>query len=163
MTRDSSFDAAALAPESARHVDEICTRFELAWKRGDRPRIEEYLGDSADAERPALLAELILLELDYRRSFGEDCRAGDYRDRFPGLDPTWLDRAIAASSAASVEAGRADGRRARGRRRRSRTGRATSGRCPSAIICSRGRSPAAGWGSSTRRGRSTCIAGSPSR
>jgi WD40 repeat protein len=86
-------------------VDDICTRFELAWKRGDRPRIEDYLDDSADVERPALLAEMVLLDLDYRRSLGEGCKAGDYRDRFPGLDPAWLDRAIAAASAASADPG----------------------------------------------------------
>ena len=165
MTAESSFDSASLTPEAARHVDEICTRFERAWKRSDRPRIEDFLDISADVERSALLAELILLDLDYRRALGEDCEAGDYSERFPGLDPAWLDRAIATP----LGRGRriperppmasqhvADTRPARpgGRRR---------GAGPSAIISFAGRSPAAGWGSSTRRGSSACIAGSPSR
>jgi WD40 repeat protein len=87
-----------LGPEAARHVDGICTRFELAWKRGQRPRIEDFLDGAADSERSSLLAELILLEFDYRRALGEDCAAAEYTGRFPGLDPAWLDRAIAAPS-----------------------------------------------------------------
>ena len=103
MIRESSFDSANLTPASARHLDGICTRFELAWKRGERPRIEDYLDGAADAERSELLAELILLELDYRRALGEDCDAREYRDRFPVLEPAWLDRAIASPTAGAAD------------------------------------------------------------
>ena len=103
MIRESPDDSATLGPEAARHLDGICTRFERAWKRGDRPRIEDFLEGAADSERPALLAELILLELVYRRAIGEDCGAAEYTGRFPGLDPAWLDRAIAAPSAGATD------------------------------------------------------------
>ncbi len=105
MTGESPFDSATLEPAAARHLDGVCTRFERAWKRGCRPRIEDFLNDTADVERPALVTELILLELDYRRALGEDCEAGDYRERFPLLDPAWLDRAIATTSAEAAAAG----------------------------------------------------------
>ena len=49
------------------HVDELRTRFESAWKAGQRPRIEDCLAEGADAERFALLRELIPLEVDCRR------------------------------------------------------------------------------------------------
>ena len=33
-------------------VDEACDRFEAAWRAGDRPRIEDFLGGATDADRP---------------------------------------------------------------------------------------------------------------
>jgi hypothetical protein len=42
---------AALALTLARQVDEVCCRFEAAWKEGPRPRIEDYLGDLAEPAR----------------------------------------------------------------------------------------------------------------
>ena len=84
MTWESSFESAPLAPEAARHVDDICTRYERAWKRGDRPRIEDLLDVAAEAERPALLRELIALEVELRLSHSADSKSGEYRERFHG-------------------------------------------------------------------------------
>jgi serine/threonine-protein kinase len=47
-------------------IDEKCVRFEAAWKAGSQPRLEEYLAETADQERAALLRELLRLELHYR-------------------------------------------------------------------------------------------------
>jgi serine/threonine protein kinase len=66
-----------------RRVEEICVRFEDGWKAGQRPRIEEYLGDIPEAERSHLLRELLALELVYRRQGGETPTAEDYQQRFP--------------------------------------------------------------------------------
>ena len=96
MTGKSSFDSATLAPEAARHVDDICTWFERAWKRGDRPRIEDLLEVAAEAERPALLRELIALEVELRRSRGEDPKSAEFRQRFPG-QTTVVDSALTAT------------------------------------------------------------------
>jgi hypothetical protein len=96
MTGESSFDSASLAPEAARHVDDICTRFERAWKHGDRPRIEDFVDVAAGAERPALLRELITLEVELRSNRGEDPRPGEYRDRFPGQAAV-VDAALAST------------------------------------------------------------------
>jgi hypothetical protein len=35
-----------------RRVDEICERFEGAWKAGQRPRIEDYIGQGAEGTGP---------------------------------------------------------------------------------------------------------------
>jgi tetratricopeptide (TPR) repeat protein len=64
-------------------MDAICVRFEAAWKAGQRPRIEDFLDTVAEAERPALLRELLYLDLEYRGRGGEDLAAIDYRTRFP--------------------------------------------------------------------------------
>src|ERR671934_2303918 len=52
-------------------LDEACSRFEAAWKAGQRPRIEEYLAETPDPEHPIFLAELLALEVAYRRRSGE--------------------------------------------------------------------------------------------
>jgi serine/threonine protein kinase len=63
-------------------VDEICDRFETAWQAGQQPRIEDYLGDLPEPERPLLLRELLRLELAYRRRNSEIPLVGDYVKRF---------------------------------------------------------------------------------
>jgi formylglycine-generating enzyme required for sulfatase activity len=67
-------------------VDEACDRFESALTRGERPRIEDYLGAIPEPDRPGLLAELLLLELEYRRQWGDRPTPDEYRLRFPGQD-----------------------------------------------------------------------------
>jgi WD40 repeat protein/serine/threonine protein kinase len=78
-------------------LDQACDRFEAAWKTAaadQRPRIEDYVGEVAEPERAALVHELILLDIDYRRRAGDYPRAEDYRDRFPFLDFTRLVNAV---------------------------------------------------------------------
>src|SRR5207244_3015154 len=74
----------------ARQIDQTCDRFEAAWKAGQLPRLEEYLGPAAEPVRSALLRLLLLLDWDYRRHAGDDPRAGDYHARFPG-DPSLIE------------------------------------------------------------------------
>ena len=52
-------------------IDQICDRFEAAWKSGARPRIEDYLGEIALAYRPALVRDLLAAQMDARRRLGE--------------------------------------------------------------------------------------------
>ncbi len=63
------------------HVDEICDRFDRAWKAGFRPRIEEYLGDETEPARSVLLHELLAAELQWRRHLGERPEREEYRER----------------------------------------------------------------------------------
>ena len=79
--------------EPARRLDRACNHFEDAWKAG-RPRIEDHLGGWEEPEHSALLRELVLLDVDYRRRAGEACHAGDYLGRFPELGPGWLEDAL---------------------------------------------------------------------
>ncbi len=78
-----------LPPELAQRVDAACDRFEAAWRAGQRPRIEDYLGEAEQDIRPVLAGELILLEMAYRRQLGENPQPEEYRARFPGaiIDP----------------------------------------------------------------------------
>ena len=64
-------------------IDRACLEFEGAWKAGQAPRIEEYLGQAEGAERSQLLRELLLLELDYRSRSDERPTPDEYQARFP--------------------------------------------------------------------------------
>ena len=98
MSRTSRPDSASLSPTVAERLDHVCDHFEAAWQAaaaaGRRPRIEEHLERLPEAERPLALRELLLLEAYYRRLAGERPAAEDYRERFPGLDLTWLTQAL---------------------------------------------------------------------
>src|SRR5262245_32357105 len=78
----------------ARRVDEVCCRFEAAWKAaacgGTPPLLESYLAEVAEPARAALLGELLKVEVHHRRRAGEEPREDDYRARLPDLDPGWL-------------------------------------------------------------------------
>ena len=52
----------------ARQIDEVCRRFDAAWRAGCQPRIDDYLVDVVDEGRPALWAELEALERDLRQA-----------------------------------------------------------------------------------------------
>jgi hypothetical protein len=79
-------------------VDRVCTAFEIAWREGRRPRIEDYLADLIEPERSTILHELILLERDYCRARGEQCPVEAYQSRFPGLDPALFAETLEAES-----------------------------------------------------------------
>jgi WD40 repeat protein/serine/threonine protein kinase len=72
-----------LPPTLARQVDQVCDRYEAAWKAGRRPRIDDYLGERPEPERQDLLRGLLVLELAYRRQAGERPTPEEYRSRFP--------------------------------------------------------------------------------
>jgi hypothetical protein len=82
-------------------IDSACDRFETAWKTGNRPRIENHLGEIAGPERLVLARELILLDIHYRRLAGQTCLVSEYDSRFPDLDPTWLAAVIPARTGGS--------------------------------------------------------------
>lgn len=79
----------------ARHVDEVCCRFEAAWKAAAtgaaaRPRLEAYLDEVAAPARASLLRELIKVELHHRRRAGDVLELEEYRGRLSDVDPDWL-------------------------------------------------------------------------
>jgi serine/threonine protein kinase/formylglycine-generating enzyme required for sulfatase activity len=95
---------AALSSASAQRVDAICDGFEAAWKAaratGARPEIEQYLGAASGQEHATLVAELIQLDVHYRRGQGEQPRPEDYALRFPTLPGSWLASAVAGRAPA---------------------------------------------------------------
>jgi hypothetical protein len=84
----------------ARQVDDICCRFETAYRAAtvpkERPRIESFLGAVAETARPALANELVALEIDLRRQAGEHPQPDEYQARFPFLVSP--DQTVQASS-----------------------------------------------------------------
>jgi serine/threonine protein kinase len=64
------------------HIDRICDQFEAAWRRGERPRIEDYLHDVDLPTQRRLLRELLLSEWDCRAAAGEAVRVDEYFLRF---------------------------------------------------------------------------------
>jgi tetratricopeptide (TPR) repeat protein/serine/threonine protein kinase len=75
----------------AERIDLVCTAFEAAWKAEDTPRLEDWLRDAPEADRPALLHELLLVEVHYRRLRGDPVEAAEYRRRFPELEQAGLE------------------------------------------------------------------------
>jgi hypothetical protein len=72
-----------LSDDAVWRLEAACCRFEQSWQAGQRPRLEDVLADAQGAERQALLRELLLLEVHYRRRAGEGPSAQDYQTRFP--------------------------------------------------------------------------------
>ncbi len=67
-------------------IDDLCADFERKWQAGEPPTIESVIsGEVSSIERDVLLAELIVLDIDYRRRRGETPTRQEYLDRFPGV------------------------------------------------------------------------------
>jgi serine/threonine protein kinase/formylglycine-generating enzyme required for sulfatase activity len=64
-------------------IDRACDEFEGVWRAGGQPRIEIYLDQSAEADRPTLLEALLLLEIELRARTANPARLHDYIERFP--------------------------------------------------------------------------------
>jgi serine/threonine protein kinase len=89
-----------MTPDSFEAVDRIvliADRFESAWRRGLRPRIESFLDDAPQAHRAELLHNLLRLEVLIRREAGESPRTDEYAERFP-RDRELIDAALASRS-----------------------------------------------------------------
>ena len=66
------------------HIDDLCAEFERSWPSTKPQTIESVLDQDVSAmERDLLLAELISLEVDYRRRRGEIPKEQEYLNRFP--------------------------------------------------------------------------------
>src|SRR3954469_12616935 len=64
-------------------IDEQCDAFESAWRSGERPSILEFTRHIDEPHRNALFCELLLVELECRRSFGEQPAEEQYLREFP--------------------------------------------------------------------------------
>jgi eukaryotic-like serine/threonine-protein kinase len=68
-------------------IVQVCDGFEAQWRRGERPRIEEFLARNPSLPRPVLFRELLALELELARAEGRSPTADEYRATFPDLIP----------------------------------------------------------------------------
>ena len=53
--------------EIQQKMDACCQAFEQAWKKGDAPKLEEFVTGARNDGRTDLLRELLILEMNYRR------------------------------------------------------------------------------------------------
>ncbi len=97
-----------LPPALALRVNELCDRFEAAWKGAapgaSEPRVEDYLAGTPAAGLPLALRHLVLLEIDYRRLRGGRPTAAEYRARFPAFPESLLSEAFPAPSQEAPDA-----------------------------------------------------------
>jgi serine/threonine protein kinase/Flp pilus assembly protein TadD len=105
MSQATRPEAKALSLEQ--RIDQLCSSFEAACKAavaGDPwPRIEDVLAVTATSEREAVLCELILLEVHYRRRAGQNPACAEYQDRFPALEAAWLIEALTPQPGLAVD------------------------------------------------------------
>lgn len=66
-----------------RRIDQLCDRFEKAWRDGVGCRIEDYLTGTNGEERIALLRALLAIELELKKMRAADVSREAYRQRFP--------------------------------------------------------------------------------
>jgi serine/threonine-protein kinase len=92
MSNNSGFGAAG---GELTRIDRIADEFEGAWRRGELPRIEDYLCGASGQFRLGLIEELIQVEWQWRQRLGERPDAAEYRQRFPELSG-WVSAAIGA-------------------------------------------------------------------
>ncbi|HMF15653.1 MAG TPA: serine/threonine-protein kinase, partial [Gemmataceae bacterium] len=90
---DQFNDHNTLTEEEEACLDRACDAFEMAWKTGQRPSIQEVLAaaPAGEALRTRLLRELLALEVSYRRKRGERPTREEYRDLLPNddIDHVW--------------------------------------------------------------------------
>lgn len=70
--------------EALRQIDQACTGFEKALRRGEVLSIAELVANAAPDVRQALLRDLLILEMEHRAKIGESPSLEEYRERFPG-------------------------------------------------------------------------------
>ncbi len=87
-------DSPAAPEQELRQFDRLCDEYESNWKSGQCPQIEDFLARCPEPRRAALLAEMIALEVVYRRDRGETPNPAEYAARFSEY-PSAIDAAFA--------------------------------------------------------------------
>lgn len=85
-----------LSDEILRRIDQTCDDFESAWKAGERPFVDDVLGDFPADAQAAVLNELLPIEIAWRQKSGETPSVDSYLFRFPELDQARLEALIGA-------------------------------------------------------------------
>jgi eukaryotic-like serine/threonine-protein kinase len=83
MPGESLGQAGSLSSASEELVDAHCDHFEAAWRRGEGPRIGDYVKSFPAPQRAALFRELLALEIELRGAAGASPKRTDYLARFP--------------------------------------------------------------------------------
>jgi serine/threonine protein kinase len=64
-------------------VDRFCDQFESAWREGERPQIKQFLAKVPERAQRAAFRELLAVEVELRRSGGEQPTPEEYKRQFP--------------------------------------------------------------------------------
>lgn len=78
-------DKQQLSPDVLERIDDACERFEDAWRTG-QPRIEQFLEEATQGERPLLLRGLLEIELELLRNRRVIVQVDDYLQRFSSYE-----------------------------------------------------------------------------
>lgn len=73
---------ASLSLPLARQIDEVCDRYETAWKSGSAPKIEDFLKSAANESLPHLLRALLQLDLELSNRGDRPAVQAEYLQRF---------------------------------------------------------------------------------
>ena len=79
----STQDGGNTAEDDLARIDRKADEFEQVWRRGQRPRIEDHLGEASGPFRMALVKELLMIEWQRRLNLGEQPSPEEYVSRFP--------------------------------------------------------------------------------
>src|SRR5947209_6078323 len=74
-----------MSDETRDRIDTLLDAFESEWRSQRRPDVAAFLERVVEAERPALLRELVRMDLEYRLRAGEPARVEECLSRFPSL------------------------------------------------------------------------------
>ncbi len=79
--RNSAYHS--LTDEHLSEIDELCDRFDQELVSGLGPRMETFLADAPITVQDGLLAELLVMELEYRAKHQDEPQQEEYMQRFP--------------------------------------------------------------------------------
>ena len=80
----SQFVTSPLSEPDLRRIASARDAFRISWQNNQHPEIEAYLGTFPESLKQAVLAELLTLDIGFRRAEGGACSPADYTTRFPG-------------------------------------------------------------------------------
>ena len=86
MSDEAIPDRTKLPLDVLDRIDRACDRFEAAWARGERPRIEDFVNEVDPSYRRALVRDLLAAEIAARRQRGERPEPAEYRKRLTDGD-----------------------------------------------------------------------------
>ncbi len=83
MNADQKNDALLPGGESqASRIDRVCDQFEEALRRGETPRIDDFLGSTTEPFRSQLFEELLFSELEFHCDGGKTVDTSSYAARY---------------------------------------------------------------------------------
>jgi tetratricopeptide (TPR) repeat protein len=75
--------AAGAGGSSFDQIVSVCEAFTRVWGRTSKPSLDAYLAQVGPDDQPALLRNLLTIDMEQRRAAGERPRIDDYLDRLP--------------------------------------------------------------------------------